>query len=364
MAWTADGGHGSPAGGRHGAARARHDGGRSDVRLVTNSRLKRDAGRVPSGHSTQRRAHAAVVHCAALGQHGRGHGGDSRRGAVGATERRRLDHVRRTVHIVDIRRRAVQRGEHLLLARRAGRAGDLAAARRRAPGWSACAGCPGGGPGRGGARRRPRRARRPARRRRRRRAPAGWPGTARRTRRRTAAGWPARPACASTLVPLSSTLAGAASARLLGAARAGGCRGTGRRRRRGRAPKPSAGERRCTTSTHCPVGHVGAQPDRPVPGIPLVAPRCTAMPQPPANGGRNSTTSPGSTSTPLRVLAADRPVADQRPSRRRARRPGRCPGAARRPGRTTSARVIGPVDRQRRRRRPRPRPAPPPSSAP
>ena len=33
-----------------------------------------------SGHSTQRRAHAAVVHCAALGQHRRDHGVKSREG--------------------------------------------------------------------------------------------------------------------------------------------------------------------------------------------------------------------------------------------------------------------------------------------
>src|SRR5688500_12147753 len=36
--------------------------------------------RVPSGHSTQRRADAAVVHCAALGQHGRGHAATLGRG--------------------------------------------------------------------------------------------------------------------------------------------------------------------------------------------------------------------------------------------------------------------------------------------
>ena len=33
---------------------------------------------VPSGHSTQRRPHAAVVHCAAPGQHGRGHARNTR----------------------------------------------------------------------------------------------------------------------------------------------------------------------------------------------------------------------------------------------------------------------------------------------
>ncbi len=36
-------------------------------------------GRRPSGHSTQRRAHAAVVHCAALGEHGREHDARVRR---------------------------------------------------------------------------------------------------------------------------------------------------------------------------------------------------------------------------------------------------------------------------------------------
>ena len=44
------------------------------VRGVRRSGVVKTTTGVRSGHSTQRRAHAAVVHCAASGQQGRGHG--------------------------------------------------------------------------------------------------------------------------------------------------------------------------------------------------------------------------------------------------------------------------------------------------
>ena len=56
------------AAGRHGHVDAHAPG-----QLQPSSTTRGGVATVPSGHSTQRRAHAAVVHCAALGEHGRGH---------------------------------------------------------------------------------------------------------------------------------------------------------------------------------------------------------------------------------------------------------------------------------------------------
>ena len=57
-------------------------------------------------------------------------------------DNRRLTMSRRSSTMLDITVAAGQGGQHLLLARRAGRAGDLAAGARRAPAWSASAGSP------------------------------------------------------------------------------------------------------------------------------------------------------------------------------------------------------------------------------
>ena len=168
----------------------------------------------PSGHSTQRRAHAAVVHCAALGQHGRGHGVKSR-------QRRR-----------PARKVASQYVRHVSTMRTHAGSPPARSAARPAP----CVGAPvarvtsrpcgvehqrgrraqdpePADQRRGGARRRPRRARPPARSRPRRRARAGWRGRARRTPRRTGAASPARPASAAQGVP-SRTDRGSGSRRL------------------------------------------------------------------------------------------------------------------------------------------------------
>ena len=66
--------------------------GTASRKRAGRSRVDCDAGdessqvsATASGHSTQRRAHAAVVHCAALGEHGRGHDGNCRRGRPSAT---------------------------------------------------------------------------------------------------------------------------------------------------------------------------------------------------------------------------------------------------------------------------------------
>ena len=78
-AWVDLLGHVSPWMSRLTGAHA--GGGRRSRR--EEERLRR--GRDRSGHSTQRRAHAAVVHCAALGEHGRGHDGHCRGGQPGRT---------------------------------------------------------------------------------------------------------------------------------------------------------------------------------------------------------------------------------------------------------------------------------------
>ena len=89
--------------------------GRVPVRSVAG-RPRRSADRVGSaeggrtrcgrsGHSTQRRAHAAVVHCAALGQHRRGHGVKSRQGGTSPKS------ASQDVSIVSIMRKAGLRGQ-------------------------------------------------------------------------------------------------------------------------------------------------------------------------------------------------------------------------------------------------------------
>ena len=102
-----------------------------------------------------------MVHCAALGQHGRGHDGKSRRAAPrsGQPPSRDVD----TLSVMsDTQTAPAERGEHLRPC--AGR--PLARVTSTPRGVEHQRGrraqrCRGGGPGRGGARRRPRRARRP-----------------------------------------------------------------------------------------------------------------------------------------------------------------------------------------------------------
>ena len=167
--------HGAPSGRCDGPDRAA-DGPRAAVerarrvalgraRSVDDRRQREGAAAVPSGHSTQRRAHAAVIHCAAFGEHGRGHG---RHGTVAAAGRRTSistmsdsqSAIWTTLMRAVTRRR--QRGEHLVAY--GGRRWHATPRGRRVEhrASSACAAAERRAPPRGAARRRPRRASRPA----------------------------------------------------------------------------------------------------------------------------------------------------------------------------------------------------------